>query len=69
VQRAFRLALRAVISGDVPLGWFWLGWSKTRWTPNGYEGWDEGRTKAVPIRAPRLEEQELSIEEGRKSLV
>lgn len=54
-QRALRLAVRCIISGDVPLGWFWFGWSKTQWTPNGYEGWDQGRSMPVPIRAPRRE--------------
>jgi cellulose synthase/poly-beta-1,6-N-acetylglucosamine synthase-like glycosyltransferase len=70
VQRALRLALRSVISGDVPLGWFWLGWSKTRWTPNGYEGWDRRRPKPIPIRAPQEERGlDASVDEGRESLV
>jgi hypothetical protein len=39
VRRAFLLAVRALLYGDVPLGRFWLGWGETRWTPSGFEGW------------------------------
>jgi hypothetical protein len=42
VRRAFLLALRSVIYGDVPLGTFWLGWDETPWTPSGFEGWTTG---------------------------
>ncbi|MGF1464835.1 MAG: hypothetical protein ACFCGT_01765 [Sandaracinaceae bacterium] len=48
-RRALTLAVRSVMFGDVPLGRFWLGWRETPWTPNGYEGWDEGRTVPVPL--------------------
>jgi len=37
--RCARLALRALRHGDVPAGWFWLGWNATPWTRNGYAGW------------------------------
>lgn len=69
LNRALRLALRSILVGDVPLGWFWLGWSKTRWTPNGYEGWDDKRTRAVPIRPSRPPEDPtpVFVEEERKS--
>jgi hypothetical protein len=42
VRRAFLLACRAIVFGDVPLGAFWLGWSETPWTPNGFDGWTTG---------------------------
>jgi len=42
VRRALLLAVRSVVVGDVPLGWFWLGWRETTWTPSGYEGWTTG---------------------------
>jgi hypothetical protein len=43
VRRVLALALRAVLVGDVPFGWFWFGWAETPWTPSGYEGWTTGR--------------------------
>jgi hypothetical protein len=42
IRRAFLLACRAVVFGDVPWGSFWLGWQETRWTPNGFDGWTTG---------------------------
>jgi hypothetical protein len=48
--RALRLAWRALVKGDVPLGWFWLGWHETRWTANGYRGWSAPRPGAVVVR-------------------
>jgi hypothetical protein len=39
VRRAFLLTIRSVVSGDVPLSRFWLGWRETPWTPSGFEGW------------------------------
>jgi cellulose synthase/poly-beta-1,6-N-acetylglucosamine synthase-like glycosyltransferase len=51
IRRAFSLMLRSIVVGDVPLGWFWLGWGKTEWTPNGYEGWTTKRRPA-PIVPP-----------------
>jgi hypothetical protein len=46
-RRFFALAWRSVIHGDVPLGWFWLGWHATKWTPNGYEGWTTGNVPPI----------------------
>ena len=37
--RCARLAARALRHGDVPAGWFWLGWDESPWTANGYRGW------------------------------
>lgn len=51
VRRALQLAVRAVRRGDVPLGWFWLGWSDTPWTLNGYRGWTTP-VQPVPVAAP-----------------
>jgi hypothetical protein len=51
VRRAFLLACRALIHGDVPLGAFWLGWNETRWTPNGFDGWTTG-TRPPPVYWP-----------------
>jgi hypothetical protein len=39
--RCARLAIRALRYGDVPAGWFWLGWDATPWTLNGYAGWTD----------------------------
>lgn len=53
LRRAVRLSVRALRHGDVPLGWFWLGWDETPWTRNGYEGWTSPPPpRAVPARAP-----------------
>jgi hypothetical protein len=43
VRRFVALCVRAVVYGDVPFGSFWFGWSETRWTPSGYEGWTTGK--------------------------
>ncbi|MGE3766655.1 MAG: glycosyltransferase [Kofleriaceae bacterium] len=43
--RCAKLAWRAIRHGDVPLGWFWLGWGATRWTANGYAGWTNPKNK------------------------
>lgn len=54
VRRCYRLALRAVRQGDVPLGWFWLGFGETPWTASGYAGWtNPARRLAVKRRAAR----------------
>lgn len=41
-KRALLLAWRSVRHGDVPLGWFWIGWDETPWTHSGYRGWTTG---------------------------
>jgi hypothetical protein len=46
-RRALSLAWRAMVKGDVPLGWFWFGWHETRWTADGYRGWSTPRRAAV----------------------
>lgn len=51
IRRLYGLCIRSLLRGDVPLGWFWLGWGETPWTPNGYEGWTTGKTPAA-VRAP-----------------
>jgi hypothetical protein len=43
IRRFVSLAIRALIHGDVPLGLFWLGWTETKWTPSGFEGWTTGK--------------------------
>ena len=43
VRRFIALSIRSLVFADVPLGWFWLGWSETPWTPSGYEGWTTGK--------------------------
>jgi hypothetical protein len=56
IRRAFLLACRAVVFGDVPWGGFWLGWQQTRWTPNGFDGWTTGVRPAPaywPKKKPR----------------
>lgn len=55
VRRFYSLAWRSVVHGDVPLGWFWLGWHATKWTPNGYEGWTSG------VRPPVVKPFEPSV--------
>jgi hypothetical protein len=54
VRRALALACRSVIHGDVPLGWFWLGWHETAWTYSGFAGWDQ--KKRAPALKPRSEQ-------------
>ena len=57
VRRFLTLCLRAVVRGDVPFGAFWFGWSESRWTPSGYEGWTTGkRRRSFPWSADRKEE-------------
>ena len=48
LRRALLLTCRAAVFGDVPLGWFWLGWRETPWTSNGFDGWTSG------VRPPRV---------------
>ncbi len=45
VVRCAKLAWRAVRHGDVPIGWFWLGWNATPYTANGYAGWTNPKNK------------------------
>jgi hypothetical protein len=52
LRRALLLAIRAVTVGDVPLGWFWLGWEQTPWTPNGYQGWTDRDSQQPPVLPP-----------------
>lgn len=52
IRRFYALCWRSVVHGDVPLGWFWLGWHETKWTPNGYEGWTSGMVPAVVHPVP-----------------
>ncbi|MBX3200829.1 MAG: glycosyltransferase [Labilithrix sp.] len=57
LRRAFALTVRSVLHNDVPLGWFWLGWHETKWTPSGFEGWTTGKRRVlkpreVPSAAP-----------------
>src|SRR5262249_17492239 len=47
IRRALALALRSAVKGDVPLGWFWLGWGETPWTPSGFEGWTSGKVRHI----------------------
>jgi len=49
-RRAVALACRSLRHGDVPLGWFWLGWDETRWTPNGYDGWTDPKVAGGALR-------------------
>jgi len=52
LRRAFLLALRSVVHGDVPFGSFWFGWHETPWTPNGYHGWTDRSARRPPVHAP-----------------
>jgi hypothetical protein len=57
LRRFVALAIRSALFGDVPLGTFWLGWTETRWTPSGFEGWTTGETPRPilpPVAAPLL---------------
>ena len=47
LRRAFALAIRSVVEGDVPFGAFWFGWHATKWTPNGFEGWTGGKKRVL----------------------
>lgn len=58
-KRAFSLAVRSVVKGDVPFGSFWFGWRETPWTPSGFEGfssrpagtlWRRPAVRAPPAR-------------------
>lgn len=51
VRRALALCVRSLVHGDVPLGWFWLGWHETSWTPSGFEGWTSGKRRVLKPRA------------------
>lgn len=51
LRRAFLLAVRSVVYGDVPFGKFWFGWGETPWAPSGFEGWTTGK-KPPPIVPP-----------------
>jgi hypothetical protein len=48
VCRCARLAIRALRHGDVPVGWFWLGWNATPWTLDGYAGWTNPARRGRP---------------------
>lgn len=50
VERAARLAWRALAAGDVPFGAFWFGWDETPWTTNGYTGWTNARASRNPVK-------------------
>lgn len=50
LRRACALCIRALVHNDVPLGWFWLGWHETAWTPNGFEGWTSGKKRVLKPR-------------------
>jgi hypothetical protein len=54
LRRAFLLALRSVLVGDVPFGKFWFGWRETPWTSSGFEGFTS-KKKQRPILPPRSE--------------
>ena len=55
IRRFYSLCVRSVLVGDVPLGAFWFGWHKTKWTPNGYEGWTTGKVPSVVRRRPNVD--------------
>lgn len=52
IRRFVALALRSVLRGDVPLGWFWFGWTETPWTPSGFEGWTTGKKPRSILAGP-----------------
>jgi hypothetical protein len=52
MRRALLLAIRAVVFGDVPWGWFWFGWRETPWTPSGFDGWGSG-VRPSPVHWPK----------------
>jgi hypothetical protein len=47
LTRALSLMVRSIVYGDVPLGWFWLGWGETPWTPSGFEGFTTNRRRRI----------------------
>ena len=54
LRRAWLVAWRSLLHGDVPFGAFWWGWRETPWTPSGFEGWTTGKRRAIlPDRAER----------------
>ncbi|MCB9594468.1 MAG: hypothetical protein H6719_17175 [Sandaracinaceae bacterium] len=54
--RAFKLAVRSAVRGDVPFGLWWFGWQATPWTKNGYAGWDGPPKRPKPPSAPPVVE-------------
>ena len=50
LRRFFALCLRSLVFDDVPLGLFWFGWKETPYTPNGFTGWNEGKSIALKKR-------------------
>lgn len=62
IRRFYALAWRSVTKGDVPLGWFWLGWHETKWTPNGYQGWSTGQVPGPLLPEPAAP-AEVPVEE------
>lgn len=54
IRRFFALTLRSVLYGDVPLGFFWLGWTETPWTPSGFEGWTTNKKPRAIVPLPQL---------------
>jgi cellulose synthase/poly-beta-1,6-N-acetylglucosamine synthase-like glycosyltransferase len=62
LRRALWLAARSVVHGDVPLGLFWLGWRRTPYTSNGFEGWSSGR-KPSPVFWPKQAVARPAVEE------
>jgi hypothetical protein len=51
-RRFIAVSLRSALYGDVPLGSFWLGWTETRWTPSGFEGWTTGKKPRSILAGP-----------------
>jgi hypothetical protein len=47
LRRAFLLAVRSIVIGDVPIGTFWLGWRETPWCPCGFEGFTTKKRRAI----------------------
>lgn len=54
IRRFLTLSLRSVVYGDVPLGTFWFGWTETKWTPSGFEGWTTGKKPRAIFTWPSL---------------
>ena len=52
IRRLLALSVRALVYGDVPLGTFWFGWTETKWTPSGFEGWTTGKKPRHIIPRP-----------------
>lgn len=52
LRRFVALSVRSALHGDVPLGWFWVGWTETRWTPSGFEGWTTGNKPRSILAGP-----------------